>query len=88
MVYMIHMQQLSGQVQLASWLEDLSCGLWPILWDVHLSDYLGWGASFNDIVSAAGGGEGELGTDMDLGGGDGEGGGLFSQLWDVFSDND
>lgn len=37
---------------------------------------------------AAGGEEGELGTDMDLGGGDGEGGGLVSQLWDVFSNND
>lgn len=36
----------------------------------------------------AGGAEGELGTDMDLGGGDGEGGGLISQLWDVFSNND
>lgn len=42
----------------------------------------------DDMFGAAGGSEGELGTDMDLGGGDGEGGGLFSQLWDVFSNND
>ncbi|KAL0047615.1 hypothetical protein WJX82_007792 [Trebouxia sp. C0006] len=36
------------------------------------------------------GGEGELGSDMDLGGGgdDGDGGGLFTQIWDVFSNDD
>jgi len=40
------------------------------------------------VVGGAGGGEEELGTDMDLGGGDGDGGGLFSQIWDVFSNDD
>ena len=33
------------------------------------------------------GGEGELGSDMDLGGGDGDGGGIFSTIWDAFSDD-
>ena len=43
---------------------------------------------FDVDLCTAGGSEGELGSDMDLGGGDGEGGGLLSQLWDVFSNND
>ena len=35
-------------------------------------------------------GEADLGSDMDLGGGDGDGdgGGLFTQIWDVFSNDD
>ena len=72
------------QAVLASWLGDLLYSLLPILGCVSFY-YL---AIINYIPGAAGGGEGELGTDMDLGEGDGEGGGLFSQLWDVFSNND
>ena len=54
----------------------------------RVSEYLGWDATIAYILGAAGGSEGELGTDMDLGGGDNEGGSLFSQLLDVFSNND
>ena len=35
----------------------------------------------------SGGAEGELGSDMPDGGGDGDGGGLFSSIWDLVSNS-
>ena len=35
--------------------------------------------------AGSGGGEGELGSDMPSGGDDGDGGGLFSTIWDLVS---
>ncbi|DBA72062.1 TPA: hypothetical protein ACH3X2_010794 [Trebouxia sp. C0005] len=48
------------------------------------------GDEFDLGQTGGAGGEGELGSDMDLGGGgdDGDGGGLFTQIWDVFSNDD
>lgn len=41
----------------------------------------------DDFDAGQAGGEGELGSDMDLGGGDGDSGGIFSTIWDAFSDD-
>ena len=58
-----------------------ACSLFPCSGMDH-----GGGGCHLSCISTAGG-EGELGSDMDLGG-DGDGEGLFSQLWDAFGNND